>query len=193
MRLTRRLVVKSCFCILVSLSAGSAFGRVIPTAPVTRWPVIPGVQRRAARHAVVLELVSYGTACYGCVPSLARVAVHDSQGIETPRDATPGGSPGDLKAVAAWEGTDGILRLLLYGSVDPTGHASPSANVLYSADGGSIWSVVALPAGSQLNGPAFPWTDIGGVVANGISSPIRLGTQDVPFVGRWNSFPSART
>jgi hypothetical protein len=182
-RIIRAVRGKGLICFILALGAPTALGRVVPVAPVTSWPVIPAVQGRSARHAVVLELVSYGAACYGCdLPFLTRVVVHDSLGMEAPWDVTPGKTPGNLRVVAALEGTDGTLRLLLYGFVDATGRASPSGNILYSADGGTTWTVVALPAGSQLNGVAFPWTDIGGPVSYGIGSPIRLGTTAVPFV-----------
>lgn len=160
----------------------AAYGRVITPAPVNAWPVVPAVQRRAARHVVVLELVSYGAACLDCVPRLMRVVIHDSHGIEVPRDVTPGGTPGNIMAAAAWEGIDGTIRLLLYGNVDAGGHASPNANVLYSPDGGSTWAAVAVPAGSQLAEAGLSGGDFGGPVAASVSSPIRLGTSDVPFV-----------
>jgi hypothetical protein len=62
-------------CLVLLLFAVEAAARVIPTAPVTRWPVVPAVQKRAARHVVVLELVSYGASCYYCVATRARVVV----------------------------------------------------------------------------------------------------------------------
>ena len=164
------------------LGAFDAPARLIPTAPVNAWPVIPAVQKRSARHVVALELVSYGAACLDCVPRLMRVVIHDSQGIEGPRDVTPGGTPGNIMAAAAWEGTDGTIRLLLYGNVDAGGHTSPNANVLYSPDGGSTWAAVAVPAGSQLAEAGLSGKDFGGPVAASVSSPIRLGTPDVPFV-----------
>jgi hypothetical protein len=78
-----------------------------------------------------------------------RVAVHDSQGIEVPRDVTPGNTPGYIANAAALEGADGSLRLLLFGNVDPAGNATQSGNFLYSADGGLTWGVVAALAGLQ--------------------------------------------
>ena len=169
-------------CLALLLLAVEATARVIPSAPVTRWPVIPAVQKRAARHAVVVELVSYGASCEYCVPTLARVVVHDSLGVEEPRDVTPGGTPCEVSAAAAWEGADGTLRLLLSGFVDASGHPTPTNSILYSADGGATWSPVAVPAGSGFYSRVPPWRDLGGPVAYGVGSPIRLGTAEVPFV-----------
>jgi hypothetical protein len=180
--MSRMIRAGQAVCLALLLFAFDAPARLIPTAPVNAWPVIPAVQKRSARHVVVLELVSYGAACLDCVPRLMRVVIHDSQGIEGPRDVTPGGTPGNIMAAAAWEGTDGTIRLLLYGNVDAGGHASPNANVLFSPDGGSTWAVVAVPAGSQLAEAGLSGGDFGGPVAASVSSPIRLGTPDVPFV-----------
>jgi hypothetical protein len=174
-------------CLTLLLFAVEATARVIPSAPVTNWPVTPAVQKRAARHSVVLELVSYGASCGYCVPNLARVVVHDSMGIEAPRDVTPGGTPADITTAAAWEGADGTLRLLVSGVVDLPGGPPLTRRILYSPDGGATWTPVALPVGSGLRGsrlrmPEPSGRDFGGPVARGVGSPIRLGTAAVPFV-----------
>lgn len=43
----------------IALCTFDAFARLIPTAPVNAWPVLPAVQKRPARHVAVLEIVSY--------------------------------------------------------------------------------------------------------------------------------------
>jgi hypothetical protein len=177
-RSSRRRAV---FALAFLLGAFDAPARLIPTAPVNAWPVLPAVQKRSARHVVALELVSYGASCMYCVPTLMRVAVHDSLGIEAPRDITPGNKPGYIASAAALEGADGSLRLLLYGGLDAVGNVTQSGNFLYSADGGLTWSVVAGLAGLQ----SYGWqavADFGGPVAEGASSQVRLGNPSVPFV-----------
>jgi hypothetical protein len=172
---------KTAFALAFLLGALDAPARLIPTAPVNAWPVIPAVQKRSTRHVVALELVSYGASCMYCVPTLTRVAVHDSQGIEAPRDITPGNKPGYIASAAALEGADGPLRLLLFGDVDPAGNVTQSGNFLYSADGGITWGVVAALSGLQ----SYGWqavADFGGPVAGGASSQVRLGNSSVPFV-----------
>jgi hypothetical protein len=180
--MSRMIRARQAVCFALLLCTFDASARLIPTAPVNAWPVLPAVQKRSARHVVALELVSYADACLGCVASLMRVVIHDSQGIEGPRDVTPGGTPGNITTAAAWEGTDGTMRLLLYGNVDAAGHASPNPNVLYSPNGGSTWTAVAVPAESQLAEAGLSGKDFGGPVAASVASPIRLGTPDVPFV-----------
>jgi hypothetical protein len=172
---------RTAFALALLLFSFDAPARLIPTAPVNAWPVIPAVQKRSARHVVALELVSYGAACLYCVPTLMRVAVHDSQGIEASRDVTPGNTPGYIANAAALEGADGSLRLLLFGNVDPAGNATQSGNFLYSADGGLTWGVVAALAGLQSYSSSAV-ADFGGPVAGGASSQVRLGNSSVPFV-----------
>jgi hypothetical protein len=180
MRTTRSRLARRAVCLALLLCALDAPARLLPTAPVSAWPVLPAVQRRSARQVVVLELVSYGAAC-GCVPSLMRVAIHDSQGIEAPRYVTPGGTPALFTKAAALEGPDRTLRILVYGFVDSAGHAAPDGNYLYSPDSGATWVAVAALAGLQSYGFSG-FADFGGPVAGGSSSPIRLGTPSVPFV-----------
>ncbi len=178
--MNRSWLARQAVCLALLLCAVDAPARLLPTAPVNAWPVLPAVQKRSARQVVVLELVSYGAAC-GCLPSFMRVSIHDSKGVEAPRYVTPGGTPAPISRAAALEGPDGSLRILVYGSVDAAGHPAPDGNFLYSPDGGVTWVVVAALAGLQSYG--FPgFADFGGPVAGGSSSPIRLGTPSVPFV-----------
>ena len=164
------------------LLPGEASARVVPSAPVSQWPVIPAVQKRVARHVVVIELVRYGASCYGCVPTSGRLVVHDSLGIEAPRDVTPGGQAADIEAAAAWEGADGTLRLFVSGNFSAPVPPPQAGSLLFSADGGATWMPVAVPPGSRAWAPEPVWRDAGGPVAYGVGSPVRLGTAEVPFV-----------
>lgn len=171
-------------CLALLLCTFDASARIIPTAPVSAWPVVPAVQKRSARQVVVLELLSYPAACLGCVPGLMRVAIHDAQGIEPPRYVTPGGVPtsGGFSKAAAFEAPDKTLKILLYGSVDAAGHAASAGNFLYSPDGGATWTAVSALVGEQPFNVGISIADFGGPIAGGVSSPIRLGTPAVPFV-----------
>ncbi len=180
MRRDRLWLARPAVSLALLLCAFDAPARLLPTAPVNAWPVLPAVQKRSARQVVVLELVSYGTAC-GCLPNFMRVAIHDSQGIEAPRYVTPGGTSALITRAAALEGPDKTLRILIYGFVDAAGHAAPGGNFLYSPDSGVTWVAVTALAGLQSNGFSG-FADFGGPVAGGSSSSIRLGTRSVPFV-----------
>jgi hypothetical protein len=149
MRTKRSRLARQAVCLALFLCAFDAPARLIPTAPVNAWPVLPAVQKRSARQVVVLELVSYGAACLYCVPTLMRVAIHDSQGIQAPRYVTPGGTPALITNAAAFEGPDKTLRILIYGFVDAAGRAAPDGNFLYSQDSGVTWVAVAALAGLQ--------------------------------------------
>jgi hypothetical protein len=154
------------------LGAFPAAARYLPYSPVTPRQGVAAVQRRAARHTVLLEVLP--AACIIQCSFWSRLVIHDPQGVEPPRDVTPGGPTGVVLTAAAWEADDGTLRLLAY-----TG-----GNFLFSGDGGATWGLVALPAQARFSSgpPVFHATDIGGPVVGGTSSPIRLGTAGVPFV-----------
>ena len=153
------------------LAAFPAAARYLPYSPVTPRQAVAAVQRRAARHTVLLEILPAG--CVNFCPDFSRVVIHDPQGVEPPRDVTPAPT-GVVPPAAAWEADDGTLRLLAY-----TGDS-----FFYSGDGGTTWGLVPLPAQARLspNPSRYFAPDIGGPVVGGASSPIRLGTADVPFV-----------
>ena len=114
---------------------------------------MPSVQKLDSRHVFVREFSNGGI----------RAIVYDSQGIEPPRDVTPGGRPLQvLDGSAAWEEPGGALRLLLHASADASGVYSSQMKHLYSPDGGASWQLVPFPS---------EWL-----------AGIRLGNSDVPFV-----------
>jgi len=138
---------------LILLTSQAAFARVLPTAPVSRWGAMPSVQKLETRHVFVREFSRDGI----------RAIVYDSEGIEPPRDVTPGGRPlQTIDGSAAWEEPTGALRLLLHASADASGVFSSQLKFLYSSDGGSSWQLVPFPS---------QWL-----------AGIRLGNSDVPFV-----------
>ncbi|MGE5347420.1 MAG: hypothetical protein ACM3JH_15805 [Acidithiobacillales bacterium] len=166
----------------LTIGATSAAARVIPYAPITPRQAIPAIQKRAARHLVLQEVLPQDC-LFGCTSYLSRLVIHDPQGIESPRDVTPGGKDASIVLAAASEGDDGTLRLLFLGGVDA------DFGFHYSADGGTTWSLVSIPGNWEANSSCtssgvLPLTgrDIGGPVAGGTFSPIRLGTVEVPFV-----------
>jgi hypothetical protein len=153
------------------LCAFPVAARYLPYSPVTPRQAVAAVQRRAARHTVLLEVLPAG--CVNFCPGFSRVVIHDPQGVEPPRDVTPGPTGAALYA-AAWEADDGTLRLLAYSG----------DSFFYSSDGGTTWGLVPLPAQARPSrNPSRTYVpDIGGPVVGGTSSPIQLGTADVPFV-----------
>ncbi len=166
----------------LSLGVSPAAARVIQYAPITARQVIPAIQRRAARHLVLQEVLPQDC-LFGCTAYLSRLVVHDPQGVEPPRDVTPGGKDTSIVLAAAWEGNEGTLRLLFVGG------SGADYGFHYSADGGTTWSLVSIPgiwpaSSTCTSSGTLPLTgpDIGGPIAGGSFSPIRLGTAEVPFV-----------
>jgi hypothetical protein len=179
----RRLQLSASLAAALAAGTMPLLARVIPYAPVMPFQAVPTVQKRAARHAVLQEVLPQNC-LFDCVQYASRLVIQDSLGLEPPRDVTPGGTTAWIQRAAAWEGDDGSLRLLTYGV------GSSGGSFLYSGDGGRTWSVVPLPEGAGLNesDSFYRWyspnlgRDIGGPISGGTSSPVRLGTAEVPFV-----------
>jgi len=173
--------------VLLALS-GPAAARVISYAPLSSRSSTPAVQKRTNRHALLIEQTGVQTfiggvpTCLSCGwASPSRLVLHDSSGLEEPRDVTPGGLDAGIDFAAAREET-GLLPVLLVhtGASLFTGENPTSQfRFLFSADGGATWSVLPLPA-SNAN---LPWSvDIGGPFVRARDSAIRVGTAESPFL-----------
>ena len=176
--MTHRAWLKNILLVLVgsALSEVPAWARIISYAPIAPVQSVPAIQKRAARHVVLREqagIVRPSEFDYGY---LWRLVVHDSQGLESPRDITPGGTPARLGIVAALEDEDGTFRILV----------ASGSGFLYSPDGGVTWASVSLPGGAYLvsHNDAFSSSDwdIGGPIFGATSSALRLGNAGNPFV-----------
>jgi hypothetical protein len=170
---------------LLLLAYGAvAEARVVSYAPITSRQATPAVQRRTNRHTLLVEQVSVaylnpGPSCLSCFQTLSRLVVYDTQGLEEPRDVTPGGAPGLFFSVAAFEAENGPLFLYAngYSVSDP-----PNTTIrnLFSRDGGTVWTEVApLPrvgigSGSQI--------DVGGPLVNGRGASLLPGSTEAPFI-----------
>ncbi|MBK9062000.1 MAG: hypothetical protein IPL89_02185 [Acidobacteria bacterium] len=169
----------------------SAEARVVSYAPITSRQSIPAVQKRTNRHALLIEQVSVmsppGPSCISCFTPQARLVVYDTQGVEEPRDVTPGGAPAVLYSAAAFEAEDGVLTLFATGWASLAPGDNPTGlRAFFSRDGGTTWSTLALPA---LPGVTRS-VDTGGPVVNEIGSGIRIGTRENPFLLAFNEFDS---
>jgi hypothetical protein len=168
---------------LVFVLCGAALeARVVSYAPLTARPATPAVQRRTNRHALLVEQTAAGVVtgaptCFGCVWTLpARLVLHDSAGLEEPRDVTPGGDDAGIVASAAREEV-GLPPALLAQLLPGTKPNSPSG-FLISPDGGTTWLPLALPS----SGAYTPFSaDTGGPFVRARGSSIRIGTRETPF------------
>ncbi len=96
--------------LLLLAFSGVAQGRVVSYAPLTGRPATPALQKRTNRHALLVEQtgaaigVVPGPVCYSCVwAAPARLVLHDSAGLEEPRDVTPGGADVGIDFAASRE------------------------------------------------------------------------------------------
>lgn len=187
--------------LLLILACGSvAEGRVVSYAPLTARPATPAVQKRTNRHALLVEQTgslnfAFAPPCLSCVwAAPSRLVLHDSAGLEEPRDVTPGGADAGILAAAAREeaGLPPILLALLAPGAKP----SSASGFLFSPDGGATWSGLSLP----ISGAFFSWsTDTGGPFVRARGSSVRIGTPETPFflalyeqdtrqIGLWDVF-----
>lgn len=179
-------------CLVLSLFTSSdAVARIISYAPVTARFAQPAVQNRDASKYLLLESknVFTGGIILSPIPVYApptgQLVLHDPTGAEEPvvvlsRD----GQYDAVEMVAMNETPDGVRHILVLTNVEST-TAPPSSypvptRYLYSSDDGASWKVLDLPPG--LYTPDFPREDVGGRVARGRGSQVRLGTSDTPFV-----------
>lgn len=175
--MTNRAGIATALLVLVgtALCESEASARIVSYAPIAPVPSVPAIQRRAARHVVLREQAGIVRPSEFDYAFLWRLVVHDSLGLEPPRDITPGGVPASLGIVAALE-DGGSFRILV----------AAGSGFLYSADGGSTWTPVPLPGGAYLlawdNAFARSGVDPGGPVFGATSSSLRLGNPDFPFV-----------
>ena len=185
--------------------ADTVSARVISYAPLTSRTAIPAVQRRTNRHALLIEqtgiqtFVGGGPSCLSCgYSSPSRLVLHDSLGQEEPRDVTPGGVDTGIDFAAAREEAGFPPVLLAHSSAGLFAGENPTSvyRFLFSADGGTTWSVLPLPSASAY----LPWSaDIGGPFVRARDSAVRIGTAASPFflalfesdmarIGLWDVF-----
>ena len=167
-----------------ALLAGlSLEARVVSYAPITSRQAVPAVQKRTNRHALLREQVSVvfpgaGPACI-CFQTQSRLVVYDTQGLEEPRDVTPGGAPGIFNSAAAFESPDGTL--FLYANGYPAADLPVGVLNYFSRDGGRTWTGVAgMPANGFGTGYGF-MTDVGGPISGNRGSSILPGSPEAPF------------
>jgi hypothetical protein len=171
---------------LIALS-GPGEARVVSYAPLTGRVAIPAVQRRTNRHALLIEQTGAfplvgGPSCLSCYWSaFARLVLHDSSGLEEPRDVTPGGvdAPVDFAAAREDAGHPPVLLAHTGASLSPGENPNGQYRFLFSADGGATWSVLPLPVSSAF----ISWSaDVGGPFVKSRGSAIRVGTAESPFL-----------
>jgi hypothetical protein len=163
-------------------AASSVPARIISYAPVTDRHAMPAMQHRTNRFYVLIEadspISSYGA--YG-----AKLVLYDSKGEREPR-VLLGGPDVFIGAAAAREEADGSLRILTLTTARVAGdNPSGTQRFLYSPDSGATWRIVPISAGLVT---PMPLSDVGGPVARGRGSAIRIGTRDFPFVLVWQDY-----
>jgi hypothetical protein len=175
----------------VLLATTIAAARVVSYAPYSDRTAFVGVQHRLNRHFVVVEgpapsgysgpilspLPYYNGYPYG------QVVVYDSTGAEEPRVVLPAdGSLAGFSMLAVRENAQHVPTILVETN-STLGGLNPQQQwlMMLSKDGGNTWTHVLAPnfVIPQL-GSNTP--DLGGAFARGRYSPVRIGTDDYPFI-----------
>ena len=175
------------FASLLILSCGEvAEGRVVSYAPLTARPATPAVQKRTNRHALLIEQTGAYVAggpsdAYFYGSASGRLVLHDSLGLEEPRDVTPGAVDAGLAFAAVREDAGHPAVLLAHTAASLAVGENPNGQYrfLFSANAGVTWTVLPLP-----DSRTYPsWSvDTGGPFVRARGSTIRVGTAEAPFL-----------
>ncbi|MEO8585016.1 MAG: hypothetical protein ABI584_02545 [Acidobacteriota bacterium] len=162
---------------LLLLVSSSLDARVISYGALTSRETGTATQRRTNRHVLILEKVR------DCPDIASRAFLYDSQGIEEPRDVSPGGAPAAMSDAALWEGPDGSLRILISTNFElsPGENPGKTFRLVYSADGGVHWTALSLPGVRDARFYVMISRDVGGPIARNRSSSVRIGSAATPF------------
>jgi hypothetical protein len=195
-RTTHLLVV----AVSLFLLAFPVMARVISYAPYTSEPAFPGVQSRMNRYFAMVEGDSFGGGLllspmpyYANFP-FGKLVLYDSYGAREPKVIFPkDGTDAAFSVVAVRESFPSvIIDPLPLDLLIPTILIQTTANFegknpanqyifLLSTDGGDTWKKVAAPEAVVYQMPGNS-ADIGGLYAKSRYSPVRIGTEDSPFV-----------
>ena len=157
-------------------AASSLPARIISYAPVTDRHAMPAVQHRTSRNYLLIE-ADYPISIYGGAYG-AKLVLYDSKREREPR-VLFGGPAVTISAAAAREEPDGTLRILVRTNAAPGSFVPGVDRFLYSPDSGASWRTLAV--GAPTLATVFT-ADVGGPVARGRGSAIRIGTSEFPFV-----------
>lgn len=173
------------FCCVLPAAA-----RVISYAPYSDRVSFVGVQSRLDRHFAVVEgpqPVYYGPmlspAPYWNGYAYGQVVVYDSEGGEEPRVVFPqDGTLAAFSLLAVRENAQQVPTLLLQTN-STLGGKNPQQQwiVMISNDAGATWQHVLFP-NSVVYQLANPVPDLGGPFARGRYSPVRIGSEGMPFL-----------
>ncbi len=195
MRTKSYVRVLSALFVFLVLDPSPLGARVVSYAPVTSQAAIPAHQRRTNRFFVLwegdLSGFTAGGGPAGGMPgpwglSPGRLVVYDSKGEVEPCVVLPATGPAvGFAGVAAFEGHDGVLRILAVTSAGLNGdNPQASTRLLYSNDGGATWKAVPVPSPylpSNLGMQGYT-EDFGGPFCQGRTTSVRAGNDEIPFV-----------
>jgi len=169
---TRRISLS----LLLLFLATTLSARIISYAPYTDRSSFPAIQHRMNRHFALVEVAptTFGTQ----PPSLTwgQLVLYDFENENEPRVIYPESGAHTFTVAAVRESAQGVPVILIQSS-----DSLESFTFKLSTDGGASWKTLALPteAVPQLG---LTGVDVGGPYAGSRHSPVRIGTEEYPFV-----------
>jgi len=166
---------------LLALAALPTFARVLSYAPYSSRNSLAGFHSRTSRHFVLIESVGSSN-----VWQLHQAVLYDSKGEQEPRVVYPtDGTAQRIEAVALYEPRDtdaaNPTPVLLVAAHVPGGGGLQTR---LSVDGGATWKEIA-SLRNFFTGRTLE-NDFGGPDAQGLTNPIRFGTDAWPFIASYS-------
>ncbi len=180
------------FPAILLLIAVAADARVISYAPYTNRTAQAAVQSRLNRHFVLLESPGLAFGAIGALPPIPvnfnarQVVLYDYTGQEEPRVIYPQGNAdatGDINFAAVRENAAGVATILVQANIFPQGIGTAIAEpqLFLSTDSGATFRMVTGVRVPRVFLNDFI-VDVGGPYVATRYSPVRIGTEDTPFV-----------
>ncbi|MGH9459463.1 MAG: hypothetical protein ACRD2J_17650 [Thermoanaerobaculia bacterium] len=172
---------RALFPVVVTLlvaAAASVEARVISYAPVSSAITTPAVQKRTNVFFYTVEQIHDGTA------QRWELVRYHAAGAMEPAVVFAASQNAVIGTVAIQESSSGVARILMATNSSLNGdNPSRTNRYLFSADGGATWKVLPIQAPYSYGYYApSPLPDVGGPVARGAGSQVRIGSDAWPFV-----------
>lgn len=166
--------------LVILLSSSLSSARVISYAPYTDRTALPAYQHRMNRYFALVEspsILPTGQAS-------GELVLYDSRELEEPRVVFPqDGTSAAFTLVALRENASEVPTILIQTN-SVFGGRNPDRKFIFllSTDGGSTWKNVALPSAAAMSQMGTLFVDNGGPFTRGRYSPVRVGSDEYPFV-----------
>ena len=161
---------------LILALASPALARVLSYAPYSNRTSFSGFHERNTRHFVLIESITDGNWW-----DTQQVVLYDSKGIQEPRVVyPPGGGTAVIQTAALYERKSGDGSVLPPMLLVMAYETDSFLHTKFSPDGGATWKDIDELLNFYL--ATTTENDVGGPSVQGLTNPIRTGTDQFPFI-----------